>query len=43
VWSGASQLRGELARKARESVVFMLQHMRAKEIGKFMITSVTGR
>ncbi|KAG1846829.1 hypothetical protein DFJ58DRAFT_843408 [Suillus subalutaceus] len=32
VWSGASQLRGELARKARENVIFMLQHLRPKEI-----------
>ncbi|KAG1832789.1 hypothetical protein EV424DRAFT_1342290 [Suillus variegatus] len=32
VWSGASQLRGELARKAKESVIFMLQHLCPKEI-----------
>ncbi|KAG2059824.1 hypothetical protein BDR06DRAFT_1003385 [Suillus hirtellus] len=32
VWSGASQLRGELARKARENVIFMLQHLCPKEI-----------
>jgi hypothetical protein len=33
VWSGASQLRGELARKARENVNFQLQQMRPKDIG----------
>ncbi|KAG0705536.1 hypothetical protein DFH29DRAFT_996852 [Suillus ampliporus] len=33
VWSGASQLRGELVRKARDTVIFQLQQMRPKEIG----------
>ncbi|KAG1851384.1 hypothetical protein F4604DRAFT_1686881 [Suillus subluteus] len=32
VWSGASCSRGELARKARENVIFMLQHLCPKEI-----------
>ncbi|KAG0705935.1 hypothetical protein DFH29DRAFT_872684 [Suillus ampliporus] len=32
-YSGTSQLRGELARKARENVIFMLQHLCPKEIG----------
>ncbi|KIK32203.1 hypothetical protein CY34DRAFT_19212 [Suillus luteus UH-Slu-Lm8-n1] len=32
VWSGASQLRGELVRKARDIVIFQLQQMRPKEI-----------
>ncbi|KAG1779157.1 hypothetical protein EV702DRAFT_1195666 [Suillus placidus] len=33
VWSGASQLRGELARKARDIVIFQLQQICPKEIG----------
>ncbi|KAG0698641.1 hypothetical protein DFH29DRAFT_1002659 [Suillus ampliporus] len=33
VWSGASQLRGELVRKARDTVIFQLQQMCPKEIG----------
>lgn len=33
VWSGASQLRGELARKVRENVNFQLQQMHPKDIG----------
>ncbi|KAG1744091.1 uncharacterized protein EDB91DRAFT_1246973 [Suillus paluster] len=33
VWSGASQLRGELVRKARDTVIFQLQQMHPKEIG----------
>ncbi|KAG1787967.1 uncharacterized protein HD556DRAFT_1448296 [Suillus plorans] len=34
VWSGASQLRGELVRKARENVAFLLQQMKPKDIGE---------
>ncbi|KAG0698796.1 hypothetical protein DFH29DRAFT_1002492 [Suillus ampliporus] len=33
VWSDASQLRGELVRKARDTVIFQLQQMCPKEIG----------
>ncbi|KAG1739162.1 uncharacterized protein EDB91DRAFT_1248921 [Suillus paluster] len=32
VWSGASQLRGELVRKARENVIFLLQQMKPRDI-----------
>ncbi|KAG2039339.1 hypothetical protein BDR03DRAFT_1008974 [Suillus americanus] len=32
VWSGASQLRGELVRKARDTVIFQLQQLCPKEI-----------
>ncbi|KAG2158724.1 uncharacterized protein EDB93DRAFT_1245956 [Suillus bovinus] len=34
VWSGASQLRGELVRKARENVIFLLQQMKPRDIGE---------
>ncbi|KAG1807805.1 uncharacterized protein BJ212DRAFT_1485381 [Suillus subaureus] len=33
VWPGASQLRGELVRKVRDTVIFQLQQMHPKEIG----------
>ncbi|KAG2140566.1 hypothetical protein DEU56DRAFT_755184 [Suillus clintonianus] len=32
VWSGASQLRGELVKKARENVIFLLQQMKPRDI-----------
>ncbi|KAG0696662.1 hypothetical protein DFH29DRAFT_1004386 [Suillus ampliporus] len=32
VWSGASQLRGELVRKARENMIFLLQQMKPRDI-----------
>ncbi|KAG1846525.1 hypothetical protein C8R48DRAFT_677849 [Suillus tomentosus] len=34
VWSGVSQLRGELVRKARENVAFLLQQMKPKDINR---------